>query len=190
MLKKLLAGASAIALGMVVAADAMAECDGIYLGIRGGVAKPDIGASHTSGDRLKIDDNLFMLSGAIGYRYTYFRAEFEYIWRDQSRDSETITTTIPGRPDPIVSTSVGEFDYDSYMRNRDVYLNFRKDIPGVITGDVEEVLQAIERHASDPDRQMAFRDQMVSPSRSGSYTGDVADFFEKVLAEYRTEERR
>lgn len=82
------------------------------------------------------------------------------------------------------------FDYDSYMRNRDVYLNFRKDIPGVITGDVEELLQAIERHASDSNRQMAFRDQMVSPSRSGSYTVDVADFFEKVLAEYRTEERR
>ena len=30
--------------GMVVASDAMAECDGIYLGIRGGVAEPDIGA--------------------------------------------------------------------------------------------------------------------------------------------------
>ncbi len=37
MLKKMLAGASAIVLGMVVASDAMAECDGIYLGIRGGV---------------------------------------------------------------------------------------------------------------------------------------------------------
>ena len=64
----------------------MAECDGIYLGIRGGVAEPDIGAKHTTGDRLDIDDNLFMLSGAIGYRYTYFRAEFEYIWRDKSED--------------------------------------------------------------------------------------------------------
>ena len=69
MLKKMLAGASAVVLGMVAAADAMAECDGIYLGLRGGVAEPDIGDRHTSGDRLDIDDNLFMLSGAIGYRY-------------------------------------------------------------------------------------------------------------------------
>ena len=122
MLKKLLAGASAIALGMVVAADAMAECDGIYLGIRGGVAQPDIGDRNTTGDRLDIDDNLFMLSGAIGYRYTYFRAEFEYIWRDKARDSETIVTPIAGRPDPIVSTSIGEFDYDSYMFN--LYYDF------------------------------------------------------------------
>ena len=34
MLKKMLAGASAVVLGMVAAADAMAECDGIYLGLR------------------------------------------------------------------------------------------------------------------------------------------------------------
>ena len=117
MLKKLLAGASAIALGMVVAADAMAECDGIYLGIRGGVAQPDIGDRNTTGDRLEIDDNLFMLSGAIGYRYEYFRAEVEYIWRDKSEDSETVSFTIPGRPDPIVSTSTGQLKYDSYMFN-------------------------------------------------------------------------
>ena len=46
MLKKMLAGASAVVLGMVAAADAMAECDGIYLGLRGGVAEPDIGDRH------------------------------------------------------------------------------------------------------------------------------------------------
>lgn len=116
MLKKMLAGASALVLGMVVASSAMADCDGIYLGVRGGVAEPDIGAKSTSGDRLKIDDNLFMMSGAIGYRYTYFRAEVEYIWRDQSEDKETLRIPIAGRPD-IVSTSTGEFDYESYMFN-------------------------------------------------------------------------
>lgn len=121
MFKKLLAGASAVVLGLVAASDAMAECDGIYLGIRGGVAKPDIGAKHTSGDRLDIEDNLFMLSGAIGYRYTYFRAEVEYIWRDKSEDSETLVIPMAGR-DPIVSTSTASFDYDSYMFN--LYYDF------------------------------------------------------------------
>ena len=116
MLKKLLAGASAVVLGITAASDAMAECDGIYLGLRGGIAHPDIGASHTEGDRLDIDDNLFMVSGAIGYRYKYFRAEVEYIWRDKSED--TLSTVIPveGR-DPIVYTDKAEFDYDSYMFN-------------------------------------------------------------------------
>ena len=121
MLKKMLAGASAVVLGLVAAADAMAECDGIYLGLRGGVAEPDIGDRHTSGDRLDIDDNLFMLSGAIGYRYQYFRAEVEYIWRDKSEDSETLVIPMEGR-DPIVSTSTGTFEYDSYMFN--VYYDF------------------------------------------------------------------
>lgn len=116
MLKKLLAGASVVVLGVVAATDAMAECDGIYLGIRGGVAQPDIGDRHTEGDRLDIEDNLFMLSGAIGYRYKYFRAEVEYIWRDQSEDSMTTTIQVPNR-DPLVYTDKAQFDYDSYMFN-------------------------------------------------------------------------
>ncbi len=123
MLKKLLAGTSAVVFGLVAASDAMAECDGVYLGIRGGVVfDADIGAKHTTGDRLDIDDNQLMLSGAIGYRYQYFRAEVEYIWRDKSEDSETIVMSLSNREEPAVSTSSSTFDYDSYMFN--LYYDF------------------------------------------------------------------
>ena len=121
MFKKLLAGASAVVLGMVAASDAMAECDGIYLGIRAGAAQPDVGDKHTEGDRLDIENTLFMLSGAIGYRYEYFRAEIEYIWRDKSEDSLTTVIPMQGR-DPIVYTDSAVFDYDSYMFN--LYYDF------------------------------------------------------------------
>lgn len=82
------------------------------------------------------------------------------------------------------------FDYDSYMESRDVYIDFRKYIPGVITGEAQKLAEAIEHHDSDAGQQETFRDRMVSPSKSGSYTRDVADFFEKVLAERRQRERR
>ena len=82
------------------------------------------------------------------------------------------------------------FDYDSYMESRDVYIDFRKYIPGVITGEAQKLAEAIEHHDSDAGQQETFRDRMVSPSRSGSYTRDAADFFEIVLAERRQRERR
>lgn len=73
------------------------------------------------------------------------------------------------------------FDYDSYMKNRDVYIDFRKYAPGGITGDVKELMEMIERGKADTERLEQFRDLMISRPRGGTYTGDTADFFEKVL---------
>ena len=72
------------------------------------------------------------------------------------------------------------FDYDSYMKNRDVYIDFRKYAPGGITGDVKELMEMIERGKADTERLEQFRDLMISRPRGGTYTGDTADFFEKV----------
>ena len=82
------------------------------------------------------------------------------------------------------------FDYDSYMENRDVYIDFKKYVPGVITGDPQELMAAIDRNESDPEQQKAFRDLMISRPKSSSYTEDVADFFEKVLREQKERKRQ
>ena len=82
------------------------------------------------------------------------------------------------------------FDYDSYMENRDVYIDFKKYVPGIITGDPQKLMTAIDENESDPDRQKAFRDLMISRPKSGSYTEDVADFFEKVLREQKERKRQ
>ena len=68
----------ALALGYAVAADA--GCDGIYLAGRVGNAKHDTQEKLKGG--VTIDKDLLMLSGALGYRYGYFRTELEYVWRD------------------------------------------------------------------------------------------------------------
>ena len=82
------------------------------------------------------------------------------------------------------------FDYDSYMEGRDVYIDFKKYVPGIITGDPQKLMAAIDNNESDPRRQNEFRDLMISRPKSSSYTGDVADFFEKVLREQQERKRQ
>ena len=85
-MNKLLLTASALVLGLAYTADAWADCNGMYMGIRGGVVKHKIekpkegGTANANND---MDKNRFMMSGALGYRYDYFRAELEYVWRDK-----------------------------------------------------------------------------------------------------------
>ncbi len=119
MLKKMMIGISAVVLGISVANSAKAECDGIYLAVRAGGANPTIDDDDKGSNRFDIGGTDLMVSGALGYRYKYFRGEFEYIWRDTNEDSETIKIYDPDLPDrdPIVSESTGEFKYRSYMFN-------------------------------------------------------------------------
>lgn len=117
MLKKMMIGVSAIALGIIASAPAQAECDGVYLAVRGGGANPTIDDDSKANNRFDIGGTDLMLSGALGYRYEYFRAEVEYIWRDTNEDSKTIVTHDADLDRDIVSKSKGEFDYTSYMFN-------------------------------------------------------------------------
>jgi len=81
-MKKMLLVSSALAALMVFANVANAECDGVYGAVRAGIVKHD--ADKLQGD---LDDRRFMMSGAIGYRYTYFRTELEYVWRKYNRET-------------------------------------------------------------------------------------------------------
>ena len=78
-MKKLLLATSAVALFTACAAHA--ECDGIYGAFRAGYVKHD--ADEFQGD---FKDRRFMMSGALGYRWEYFRTELEYVWRKYTRD--------------------------------------------------------------------------------------------------------
>lgn len=83
-MKKLLMTASAVAIVAAFAMPAHAECDGIYLGLRGGIVKHDVSGGISSiadSDSENLDKNRLMISGAIGYRYQNWRAELEYVWR-------------------------------------------------------------------------------------------------------------
>lgn len=82
------------------------------------------------------------------------------------------------------------FDYDTYMENRDVYIDFKKYVPGIITGEPQSLIKAIENNEFDLKRQTKFRNLMISRSKSGSYTGDTVDFFEKILREKQERKRQ
>ena len=85
-MKKFLLATSALVLGLTLATSAMADCNGIYLGVRGGATRHDYSKAKGSGLNMKnLDKNQLMLSGAFGFRYDYYRTEFEYVWRDKSK---------------------------------------------------------------------------------------------------------
>ena len=87
-MKKLMLTASALILGLSLAAPAMAECNGIYVAGRGGIFKNHFKKKQTHEFYTDgLEDKELMLSGAIGYRYDYWRTEFEYVWRDKNEEN-------------------------------------------------------------------------------------------------------
>ena len=119
MLKKFIVCTSVILFGILFASSVNAGCNGIYLGVRGGLSKPTIDDNSAGSNRFDVGGKDLMLSGALGYRYNYFRAEVEYIWRDTNED-KTRPIYDPDL-DIFVGGSKSEFDYTSYMFN--VYLD-------------------------------------------------------------------
>ena len=85
MQKKLFTIASALLLSTAIAGSAAAR-DGWYFAVRGGVTNSnlnDVSEDSTTTATADIDfDNVWMMSGAVGYRYSYFRAELEYSYHE------------------------------------------------------------------------------------------------------------
>ena len=81
-MKKMLMCATALSLVAGFAFSAHAECDGPYLAARGGIVKYNIDGQVGGHDTKDLEKKeRLMLSGALGYRYEYFRTELEYVWR-------------------------------------------------------------------------------------------------------------
>ena len=110
-MKKLLLATSALVLGIFAAQEAMADCNGLYLGIRAGSTKHDYSKKNHM-DMEGLDSHVWMLSGAIGWRYNYYRTELEYAWRD--KDDWTINFA--------GASSKLSFQTQSYMWNH--YIDF------------------------------------------------------------------
>lgn len=105
MSKKFLTAVSMIAFSLGMASAAKAGCDGIYVGVRGGVINHNVGDnSETMGDRFDVDDNSLIGGIALGYRYGYLRTELEYTWREQTDKSEGMGAS-------------SDFESESYMLN-------------------------------------------------------------------------
>lgn len=92
MQKKILTFAGALLLSTVIAGTAAAR-DGWYAAIRGGVTNSNMNSveeSSTTTATADVDfDNVWMMSGAVGYRYSYFRAELEYSYREDHEETSS-----------------------------------------------------------------------------------------------------
>lgn len=97
MKKALVSACSALVLAVALSSVAEAR-DGFYLAARGGMTWNNLNNKDDEITKAKISDldSVAMYSGAIGYKYKYFRAEFEYISRDDAEEdivSEGIHTS-------------------------------------------------------------------------------------------------
>lgn len=105
--KKILLASVAVLMTFSVA-NAYADCNGIYLGVRGGGYKPKIKETKGGSGSFDYGRNAITLSGAIGYRYDYVRFELEAILRE-SKDEKVIVG--------LNTKARNEFSADSYMAN-------------------------------------------------------------------------
>lgn len=115
---KLLLAASVFAISSCLATAASASCDGPYLAVRGGVTNHSLGDKDenvATDKKLDVDDNAAMFSGAIGYRWGYFRLEAEYVYREDTDDTQH--KIIQGIATTSVVTRSAEFSSESYMAN-------------------------------------------------------------------------
>jgi opacity protein-like surface antigen len=119
MKKLLLSTAAVFSLFVSTNNQAFASCDGPYLAVRGGVANHTLGdveENKATDKKLDLDDNSGMISGALGYRYKYFRIEAEYVQRQDTEETKISTIVMPTPPDVMVR-STSEFKSRSYMAN-------------------------------------------------------------------------
>ncbi len=104
------------AMALVVAMSSVAEArDGFYLTARGGMTWNNLNSKKDaiSEDKVSKLDHVGVYSGAIGYKYKYFRGELEYVWRADAE--EDISTGGTG-------TGTMSVKSESYMFN--MYLDF------------------------------------------------------------------
>lgn len=87
MKKYLLTFASVMVLASAVATTASAR-DGFYLAARGGITDYNLNAKEDKvNDKARVDfDSVNMAAGAVGYRYSYFRFEGEYTYREDQEN--------------------------------------------------------------------------------------------------------
>ena len=114
MKKSLVLACSALALGLALSSAAEAR-DGFYLTARGGMTWNNFNSKKDAISDKKVTklDHVGVYSGAVGYKYKYFRGEFEYVWRADAE--EAITEGGIHTADMTVSSQ-------SYMFN--AYLDF------------------------------------------------------------------
>ena len=72
------------------------------------------------------------------------------------------------------------YDYDKYMRNRGVYIDFEKEMPGVISKDIKVIVKAIEDKIWFPQKIEKFSNKYIE-KRKTSITKEIVKLIFKII---------
>jgi CDP-ribitol ribitolphosphotransferase len=64
------------------------------------------------------------------------------------------------------------YDYEDYLVKRGFYIDYEKEMPGLISPDINEIMKAIENNNYNLERIINFRDRYVDLS-SSNFTKDI-----------------
>lgn len=72
------------------------------------------------------------------------------------------------------------FDYDTYLDKRDFYLDYEKEMPGLISDEFSEIMDNIEQEKTDLFMIRRFSTEYITAPKE-SFTKDLACFIEKHI---------
>lgn len=144
MKKTLLAATSAMVLAISAASSAYAK-DGFYLGVRGGNTNFNLNNKEdASTDTARADyGDTWHISGALGYKYKYFRLEGEYIFRNKIDDNYF------DGPSNFAYTRNVKLDADTFLANAYIDIMPNYWISPFITGGIGMSRLELESKVND-----------------------------------------
>ena len=71
------------------------------------------------------------------------------------------------------------YDHDAYMEGVDFYLDYDREMPGVISRSADRIMKSIEEDRYDAEKLKRFADKYIEKQRR--CTLDCADFIEKLM---------
>mgnify|MGYP000806294158 CR=1 FL=1 len=118
-MKRFLTAMTSAMVLMLAAGNAAQARDGVYIAVRGGLTDYNLNNKDDSvTSSAKVDFNsVWNVSGALGYKYKYFRIEAEYIFRGDDDDTYSSKSGISQFEDKIESSSIMANIYLDLMPN-------------------------------------------------------------------------
>ena len=71
------------------------------------------------------------------------------------------------------------YDHDEYMENVDFYLDYDKEMPGIISKSADKIMKSIEENRYDPEKLKRFADTYIE--KQERCTMDCADFIQRLM---------
>lgn len=72
------------------------------------------------------------------------------------------------------------YDYDEYMKNRGVYIDYKKEMPGLISKNIHVIMQAIENNKCNKAKAEEFANKYIE-NRNINVTATLCNFIQELM---------